>query len=45
MVFRAPDRGEHGLVGGRPVLQQRDLVARHERAADLLFERDRPKYA
>ena len=34
VVPRAADRGEHGLVGGRAVLQQDHLVADHQRAAD-----------
>jgi len=41
MVFCLADCGEHGLVRGRAVLQQHDLVADHERTADdVLFERD-----
>ncbi|MND01077.1 hypothetical protein D3C83_199140 [compost metagenome] len=41
MILRAPDGGEHGLVGGRSVLQQRDFVAHHERRADdFLLERN-----
>lgn len=41
MVFCFANSGEHGLVRGRPILQQRDLVAYHKRTADdCLFERD-----
>ena len=41
MVLRAADRGKHRRVGRRAVLQQGDLVAQDERAADdRLFQRD-----
>ena len=41
MVFRRADSGEHGLVRGRAVLQQRDLVAHRERTVDdVLLERN-----
>ena len=41
MVARGADCGEHRGVGGRSVLQQDDLVAQDQRAADDgLFQRD-----
>jgi hypothetical protein len=41
MVLRGADRGEHRLVGRRPVLEDGQPVARDERAAgDRLLDRD-----
>ena len=37
MVGRRPDGGQHGRVGLRPVAQQADFVADHQRSADHLL--------